>query len=84
METSLFYTTHIIMLFCVIAVVGAAYIDSRRALTVRGLSSKKSGIPFLKKLKAIYRFSEKEVNGFKAMIINVLNIGIQISTQFLK
>lgn len=83
MDTILFILTHSVMLVCAAIVLCNSQLDSIVAFASR-IMNLISGISPLKIARAIYRLFRKESLSFKVLIINILNIGIQISNQFLK
>lgn len=83
METYLFYTTHLTMFICAATVIAARTIENKQPF-VKKILDFTSVISPVKKLKAIYRTLIKESKYVKTLVINILNIGMQISNQLLK
>ncbi|MDP9077062.1 MAG: hypothetical protein M3O71_06530 [Bacteroidota bacterium] len=83
METCVFYITHLVMAICAVIIIGSACPESRK-ISLEKFLMLTSDMSLLKKLKAIYRSSIKEKKSVKSLVINILNIGTQISNQLLK
>jgi len=83
METYLFYTTHLVMAACIAVLISAAWPESIQSFVKRMLELT-SRISLLKKLKTIHYAFDKYHLCVKGLLINLLSIGLQISTQLLK
>ena len=83
MEMSLFCITHLIMFICA-AIIACTLCLENIHTSVIMLLNPASGISRLKKLKTIYRTLIIESILIKSLIINMLNIGMEISNQLMK
>jgi len=83
METYLFYTTHLIMIACVAVIITTGWSENIHAAVKKALDLA-NRISLSKKFGAIRYSFTKERICFKALLVNLLSIGLRISTQLLK
>jgi hypothetical protein len=78
-----FYFTHIIMLACVVAISYVSIFQEKQS-KYRLHSIPGSAISHGTTQRAIYRLFKKLLLNIKLLIINALNTGTQMTTDFLK